>query len=383
MQNKRARHLMVMCLIVLTLLTGCLQSKNIIEKLGIVTAYGFDLNQQQELEGTTVLYQFNPDITNASQIIHSTGKTFDMVRANANKKSGYKIVNGKLQTILFGPSIAEQGIFPYLDTIERNAAISDMLYVTMSETPAQDILSASNYEEAPNVGVYLNRLIETAVQNEEIVSSTFHEYMRSYFNIGREPLIPVLSVENNKVAVDKIGAMQGDVHVGSFSLDEVFYVRLLRDKYNSGRIDLEFDLEPFEPYIQEYHRDNRGDNMYVVIDKLESNTSIQLRDPEKLTYDVTVKLNGRIIEKSHRMNLDQPEPLKQLEKAIIQKMENELIEVVSKSKQLGSDVFGFGVKYNNKTRGEELTRDKWQDLYPNIDVNYDISIDIKRFGIVQ
>ncbi|NIK13089.1 Ger(x)C family spore germination protein [Alkalibacillus almallahensis] len=383
MQNNRKITLLIVGLLSMMIIPSCSHSKDVIEKLGVVSAYGFDQNEEQVLEGTTVLYQFNPDITNASQIIHSTGSTFNMVRSNANKKSGYKIVNGKLQTLLFGPTIAKKGVFPYLDTIERDAAISDMLYVTISEEPARDILSASNYEEAPNIGVYLNRLVDTAVLDEKIVSSKFHEFMRDYLQVGREPLVPIISIKQNKAAIEEVGIMQGDSHVGSFSMKEIFFVRLLREEFNEGRLDLELETKPFQDYIKEYQGDNREDKMFIVIDQLQNNSKINLTNVDHLTYEVDVSIHGRIVEMSQRMNLDKAAPLRKLEEEIDKKIKKNLEAVVKKAQQVNADVFGFGVKYNNRTRGEELTREQWQDLFPNIEVDFNVSTEIKRFGIVQ
>ncbi|WP_027963810.1 hypothetical protein [Halalkalibacillus halophilus] len=68
--------------------SACVE-ENLIEELGIVTAYGFDFNKEtNEYDATTVLYQFNPDITDASQIIKSSGRTFQMAKSKANKKIG-------------------------------------------------------------------------------------------------------------------------------------------------------------------------------------------------------------------------------------------------------------------------------------------------------
>ncbi|GEN45792.1 Ger(x)C family spore germination protein [Alkalibacillus haloalkaliphilus] len=364
--------------------SSCIEP-NIIEELGIVTAYGFDQNPDtQEIDGTVVLYQFNPDITDASQIIHSSGATFDTIRANANKQSGYQIVNGQLQTLIFGPTISEEGIFPYLDTIERNAAVSDMLYVAVADQPTRDLMSASNYEEAPNIGIYLHRLIETAVKSEVIVSSTFHEFMRSYFRVGLDPVVPILTVEDNKVEVNAIGMMQNDVLVGTLSMDEIFYARLLRDRFKEGRVELTMNLDDFDEYITQYVNDPRSeDDLHVVIDQLGSRASINVTDTEALNFEVDIKLNGRVIELSQRINLDEPGPLKKMESEIERQIEENLIEVVGRSQELGSDIFGFGVQYNNATRGQSLTTDDWHDLFPNINVNYNIDVEIKRFGIVQ
>ncbi|GAA0470904.1 spore germination protein GerSC [Alkalibacillus silvisoli] len=368
----------------MTLLSSCVDER-IIEELGIVTVYGFDYSDSaDQIDGTTVLYQFNPDITDASQIIHSTGNTFDGIRDNANKQSGYKIVNGQLQNVIFGPNMSENGIFPYLDSIERNTAVSVMLYVALSDEPTRNLLSASNYEEAPNIGIYLQRLIETAVRDERIVSSTFHEFMRSYFQVGKDPVVPILSEEDNKVRVNGIGALQDDVLVGEYTMEEAFYVRLLTDRFDSGRVELALGLEQFEGFISEHaNREQEEEQMFLTIDQITSDTTIDLKDKDAINFMVEISMDARVIELSQRINLDNPEAIKLIQEAVEKKLESNLKEVVKKSKEMNTDVFGFGVEYDNRTRDEELTKKQWRDLFPTVEVDYQIDLEIKRFGTVQ
>ncbi|WP_188207020.1 Ger(x)C family spore germination protein [Alkalibacillus aidingensis] len=375
-------HLLVIC-ILLVMLVGCAE-ENIIEDLGIVTVYGFDKDEDTgHLLATTVLYQFDPDITNASQIINSEGDTLQGVKRNANKESGHKITNGQLRVILFGPSLSkEDGFIEHLDTLGRDAKLSDIVYIAVSDQPSDQVLASTNYEEAPNIGAYLHQLIETAVRNEEITSSTYHEYLRDYFQVGRDPVLPLLSVDSEKVTIKNIAALQDDKVVGDFTIEEGFYIRLMVDQFDSGLIELKLPIEPFEDHLEEY-AEIEDPHIYAVIDKINSNTDITMESKNPPSFEVKIDIDGRVIELSRQLNLDDPETLDVLETQVTKQMEKELEEVINKAQEMNADVFGFGVKYNNNTRGEDLTKEQWREMFTDIEVETTIKINIERHGTVQ
>ncbi|SDN86304.1 spore germination protein [Tenuibacillus multivorans] len=366
----------------LTLLAGCLE-QNIIEDLGIVTVYGVDQGEDVgSIKGTTVIFQFNPDITDASQIISSQGQTFREMKKNANKKSAYKIVSGQLRSILFGPEVAKDGIFPYLDPLDRDAALSDLIFVAIANEPAAEVLSAQNYEQAPNVGTYIQELLGAAVRSERIVSSTLHEFIRNYFIVGQEPLVPILSKKNNKVAIDSIAIMKSDQQVGTLSLDEIFYVRLFLKDFKAAEFQLELPIEVFKDYLEDYEVINR-DELYVVMDKIYSNTKIKLVDPDALKFKVTVDMAGRIVELTERLNLQNKDVVKLMEENIQKSIKENIQNVINKTQELQADVYGFGKIYNSNIKDETLSHEKWRDMYPNIDVDVSVNMKIRSYGTVE
>ncbi|RPF50119.1 Ger(x)C family spore germination protein [Aquisalibacillus elongatus] len=378
----KTKKIIILLLSSLLFLTGCLE-KNILEELGIVTIYGFDLSDEDNmLQATTVLFQFNPDITDASQVIQSKGHTFREVRNNANKKSGYKIVSGQLRTILFGPKISEDGVFPYIDTLERDASISDMVFVAMSKDPTEQVLSATNYEQSPNIGTYIQRLIETAVRDERLISSTLHEFTHKFFAVGQDPLVPIIANLNNKAQLLGLAIFKDDRYVGELTLEDVFYVRLIADEFKSGQVEMELPTKQFEKYLKEYE-DLDTETFFVVMDQLYNDVNIELKNPDSLSYKIDIDIKGRIVELSERIDLQKEEAIKLLEQEVSKEVKDKLTTLIDESKELQADYFGFGLEYTTRKRGEEITKDQWHDMYPNINVDINVTTKIRSYGIVE
>ncbi|WP_027963809.1 Ger(x)C family spore germination protein [Halalkalibacillus halophilus] len=289
-----------------------------------------------------------------------------------------------MQTILFGPEIAAEGIFPLLDTLERDASISDMLHVAVSRQKSDDILSASNYEQAPNIGTYLDRLINTAVVNERLISSTLHEFLRDYFEVGKDPMVPMLYVDDNKVEVNSIGAMQDDRLVGEFTLEEAFYVRLLNGTFHSGSAEVEIKTDLVKEYLSEFVTDEMYEESFiVVIDKLNNKMNRTLISKDPLKFHVELDVSARVIEMNQRVDLDIPEALKIIEEQSELHLKEEAEKILKEAQEMNSDIFGFGQEYSTHVRDKRLTKEEWRELYPDMEVDITINLDIERFGIIH
>lgn len=379
---KNVHQLIIVCCISSVLLTGCLET-HILEELGIATVYGFDKADEGDyLKSTTVLFQFNPDVTDASQIIHSEGKTFRELRNNANKKSGYKIVSGQLRSVIFGPELSKEGIFPYIDTLERDASISDMVYIAISDQKTEHVLTASNYEQAPNIGTYIQSLIETAVRDERITSNTLHEFIRKYFTVGYDPLVPIVENHDNKAQLTGLAIFQDDKYVGDIPIDDIFYVRLVSDKFRQGQVDIKFPIEPFKNLMEDYEEPN-SDHVIVVLDQIHNRTDVEITNPEALNFKVDVDIKGRIVELTERIDLQNKEALKKLEEHISEEIKTNIERLIQKSKETNSDFFGFGKTYISENRNQQLTKDEWRDMYPNINVTVNVKTTIRSYGIIE
>ncbi|MGP4073588.1 Ger(x)C family spore germination protein [Piscibacillus sp. B03] len=379
---KKVHQLIIVCCISLVLLTGCLET-HILEELGIATVYGFDKSEEGDyLESTTVLFQFNPDVTDASQIIHSEGETFRELRNNANKKSGYKIVSGQLRSIIFGPRLSKEGIFPYIDTLERDASLSDMVYIAISNQQTEHLLTASNYEQAPNIGTYIQDLIETAVRDERITSNTLHEFIRKYFTVGYDPLVPIVENHDNKAQLTGLAIFQDDKYVGDIPIDDIFYARLVSDKFRQGQVDIKFPIEPFKNLMEDYEEPN-SDQVIVVLDQLHNRTDVEITNPAALNFKVDVDIKGRIVELTERIDLQNKEALKKLEEHISEEIKTNIERLIQKSKETNSDFFGFGKTYISENRNQQLTKDEWRDMYPNINVTVNVKTSIRNYGIIE
>ncbi len=100
----------------------------------------------------------------------------------------------------------------------------------------------------------------------------------------------------------------------------------------------------------------------IVIDTINSKKNIQLVNKKSPEFSINLKINARLLEVDSMLDLNDPEVILLLEKAIGQKIKEELIRVIQYCKERNSDVFGFGEIYRSSVRNSNLSSKKWHEM---------------------
>ncbi len=375
---KKFIPLLIMCL----LITGCVEKKYI-EKLGVMTVIGYDLVEEEFLQGTMAFFQFDPSADNVSQIVTSTAKTSKGIRQDGNLKSSKKLVSGQLRLILFGRKAAEKGLGRITDTLTRDAAISDLLYLTVAEDLAKDVIQSNKMEDAPDIGAYLKGLIEKNIQNEVLPPSTLHHYLHDHHDQGLDPVLPMIGLSDNKPVLFNLALFQDDKYVTKIPVKQGFYLKLMIDRFQAGHLELDLSKDPFLPHLERGEEHEEVEELYITMDEIRSKSNIQLIDPEALKYKVKIRASTRIIEMSEDIELQKREVLKLMEEELSKKLKENLEEFLEVMKEHQVDPIGFGRKYANSKRDMELSNEEWREMLPNIEVDFEVDAKILRHGIIK
>lgn len=371
-------------LITITVIVGCVPKK-VIEDLGIITAIGFDVGQENEemILSTTVFFQFDPDVANASQIIENEARTLSEIKHINNKTSMHQIVPGQLRVMVLSSEIAQTGVIRLLDYLIRNAEIPNTFHIAVASGRANDLLKVKNYEEAPNIGAYLDKLLTNAVTNEQVVSSTMHEFLRNFYNPGRDAIVPLLNIKEDRVVIDGVGVFSNDQYVGSFPLEDIFYVRLVMEKFKSGEMTIALPNEKFQEFKSEHQYHKETEQLYVAITQISSSTEIKLTDPNLLSFEVNINYKGNITEVNQLLSLEDPQLIKLLEKEVEKHLVEKITEIINQSKELRSDIFGFGEVYEASVRKIKLNKEDWHAMMPDIKVDVKAQVKISNYGTID
>lgn len=371
-------------LITITVIVGCVPKK-VIEDLGIITAIGFDVGQENEemILSTTVFFQFDPDVANASQIIENEARTLSEIKHINNKTSMHQIVPGQLRVMVLSSEIAQTGVIRLLDYLIRNAEVPNNFHIAVASGRANDLLKVKNYEEAPNIGAYLDKLLTNAVTNEQVVSSTMHEFLRNFYNPGRDAIVPLLNIKEDRVVIDGVGVFSNDQYVGSFPLEDIFYVRLVMEKFKSGEMTIALPNEKFQEFKSEHQYHKETEQLYVAITQISSSTEIKLTDPNLLSFEVNINYKGNITEVNQLLSLEDPQLIKLLEKEVEKHLVEKITEIINQSKELRSDIFGFGEVYEASVRKIKLNKEDWHAMMPDIKVDVKAQVKISNYGTID
>lgn len=371
-------------LITITVIVGCVPEK-VIEDLGIITAIGFDVGQENEemILSTTVFFQFEPDVANASQIIENEARTLSEIKHINSKTSMHQIVPGQLRVMVLSSEIAQTGVIRLLDYLIRNAEVPNNFHIAVASGRANDLLKVKNYEEAPNIGAYLDKLLTNAVTNEQVVSSTMHEFLRNFYNPGRDAIVPLLNIKEDRVVIDGVGVFSNDQYVGSFPLEDIFYVRLVMEKFKSGEMTIALPNEKFQEFKSEHQYHKETEQLYVAITQISSSTEIKLTDPNLLSFEVNINYKGNITEVNQLLSLEDPQLIKLLEKEVEKHLVEKITEIINQSKELRSDIFGFGEVYEASVRKIKLNKEDWHAMMPDIKVDVKAQVKISHYGTID
>src|SRR5690625_2720238 len=239
---------LTMLLLLSILMTGCIEPEQI-EKIGIINARGLDL-ENDLLETTVVIYQFSSESDSISKTRTGKGQTVRGAMEDTEHTTSFRLTPGKIKIEMFGKEIAEKGIFPYLDTLARDAQMSDLMYLTISDTSAKEILSTDEELMSKNVGQFLYELIKNETTGHNIPRKTLHDFFRIYYDTGQDNILPIFELHEGVPRQKAIAVLQGDKFIGEIESENAVLINLMNSTITRQILEVNLPLEPFEDYIE-------------------------------------------------------------------------------------------------------------------------------------
>ncbi|MDT9024404.1 MULTISPECIES: Ger(x)C family spore germination protein [Rossellomorea] len=363
-------------------LSSCVETRYL-EKLGLITAVGYDQADDEKITGTMVLYQFNPAMQDVEKVLISKSKTSKGIRLSQNLETDHKLVSGQLRITVYGRELAEKGISHLVDTLERDSSIGNMVYLTIADTTAEQILNYQMTERPSNMGTYLYNLVRQNVESETLVSPTLQEFITDYGSVGKDPILPLLKASDGKVGVDGFALFTRDKFIKEIKKDKIFFIRSLMEDYNAGSVEVELPLEKFEPYLTSPHLRQEKDKVYIMIDSIKSSHKIKTEKKATPSFEVKLKIESRLLEMSEEMKLSDPKALRLLEDEIGDYIEKNIKEMILMLQEQGTDPIGFGMEYKSIRGHEDLSREKWDKLYKDASFHVKVENKIIRTGVID
>jgi|SRR5690625_3656317 len=372
-------HIISLLLLLSVLLTGCIETEEI-EKLGLINARGVDIGENNLLDTTLVVFQFSALSEENTKIIPGRGKTIKGAMEDAENASVFKLAPGKNKITLFGRETAEQGILPLLDTEARDARIPDLMYLAVSDTTAKETLTVNEKNIPVDIGQFLRELIENHTHDHNIPRKTLQDFLRIYYDIGQDNVLPLFELREGIPQLNAIAVFKGDQVVGELTNEEAVLINLMDRTVKEQLVEFSLPLEPFKGYLEK--REEKEDvDLTVLIQK--GNSKTKLIDEENLVFQTETDLELRLVEQNAGLVLKDNHVIQLLEKEVEKKIKAEFEKLLNKLQKLESDAFGYGRYYKSSLKGKELTREEWQEKFPEINVKFNVNPKIIRHGVME
>jgi spore germination protein len=377
----------ILILICMVISSGCVQQKQL-EKLGLITTQGYDISgkEHDQIKGTSVVEKFDPMVGSATKVITAYAKTSKGLRQTQNLESNQKLVSGQLRSVIYGRKIAERGIVQLVDTLNRDAAIGNMVYLTIADETAEEIMKIDKNQSNVDLGTYIYNLIKQNVEGEQIISPTLHEFNHNYYDIGKDAVLPILKVKNQDVIIDGVGLFREDRLVGEIEQGKLFYLKILIDKYKAGSQEIGLDRDKIKNILLKSEPSSKKpiySKLFITIDNIHSETKIKLVDKKNLLFKVDINLDSRLLEMTDPLDLANPVSIKVLGKEVDKAMKKNVEKLLVQFKDLGIDPIGIGNEYEAHLRGKQISREEWRKKYKNAKFDVTVRNLIERTGVID
>ncbi|MEC1521377.1 Ger(x)C family spore germination protein [Neobacillus niacini] len=368
------------------ILTSCGVETKQLERLGLITAIGFDLKKENEINGTVAVSKFDPMAKVMTNVISANANTLQTLRAEENLAIDQRLEMGQLRCVIYSKELAEKGIIQLVNALNRDPTVGNMVYLTIAEEDASSIIKMDEKKIKVNIGTYLYNLIRQNVERELLISPTLHEFNHKFFDNGQDPVLPILQVKKDKVAISGVALFNDDKLAARLSNDKLFYLKLLTDEYRTGSKELEFDREEFSNIINTQGGKSFGEvynKLFLSIDTLRSNTKIKLVDKKNIRFKVEVKMDSRLLETTNYLELGKTANMKFIEKKVNQEMEKQIKKLLLFFQEKKVDPVGIGNEYMAHVRGKPMTQKEWKELYKNAKFDVQVKNTIARTGTMD
>ncbi len=371
------KRLYIIILVLFISLVGCTQPK-ILEELGLTTLVGYDLGSEDSVSATTVILQVNPELQSNVEVISAEDQTSIGTSSKINRKNSLKIMYGQMRVGLYSEELSKEGIGHYIETLSRNPSISSSIIMAVVDGQTKSLLGYQ-YQTIENIGEHIFKLLEQNVKQEHMISSTLHEVSHDYFSPGKDISMPVIKRNDESVEISGVALFKRDKMVGQLSAEDSFYVKLIRDNYDSGM----FETNIKGDYLPSSLMNNPPDEIPVVLDTIQSKRDLKLANPKTPEFDLHLTLEARLLEIMPNIDVGKQKNVAELEKAISKSLTSEVSRIIAYCQEVDSDIFGLGESYRSSVRQSKLTDEKWHELYREAKVNVQIDFTLIRDGVFE
>lgn len=369
-------YIIGICILLSSILNGCSQPKTL-EKMGMITTLGYDLEDNQ-IRSTMLLLQIDPEAQQNTALLSAKAKTSKGARIKADLISPKELQSGQLRVALYSEELARHGIINFADTLARDPSISDLTYLAVVEGSAYELMKHKN-DQFSDIGQYIYKELDQNIKRELIPSVTLQETMHAYYSEGIDPILPTLKLVDSNVRITGIALMNKDKMVGKLSPYQAFYLNLLNEKYKAGKLEISVSKKGL-PISKDA---GLPTDLTIVLDTIKSSSKIKLVNKTIPEFDIAITIQARLLEINQAYELKKPENVKKLEKSLEKKMKKEVNKLISYTQTIHSDPFGFGETYRKSVRHANLNHSKWHRMYKDSQMNVHVNIKIMRTGAVE
>lgn len=320
-------------------------------------------------------------------VLDAKGKTLLEALKNIELVSPKEVYIRHLLVIVISEDIAKEGLNQILDYLFRDPQSRKMFYLILArDCKAKDTLKIlSPLEAFPSQNIAIN--IKETYQLQAIMTDvTYNSFLKDLLEPGKDPYVNSVMIEGDvdegekednlkqtepdtSIKMGTAGIFKQDKLIGWTSKNENRGLNLLNNKI--GTMYTVFDY--------------RDDLVSITLPKIDVQTKVKM-EKKKPVIDVSIKATGSLNEINQKVNIEDPNVIKEIEKAAEKEIKGYTDEALKMAQETyQSDVFGYGSlihkqypKYWNKVKKN------WnQNEFSKLKVNVKVEVTLEHKGSLE
>lgn len=377
---------MLILLLPLCLLAGC-WDRNEINEMAIVMGTALDKQDEENIE-LSVQIIIPQSIAMGSQemgsqqggqgmkntlIVSSSGKTIYDAAAKVQEHLPRRLFWGHNRILVIGEELAKHPFSHHIDFFIRHPQPRLRTKLFVSKGKAKDILAVM-----PPLETTSSKAAQVMSRLRFGLQVTIMDYLRMDHSESKAAALPWLEITPSDPNVGETEPENLWIS-GSAIIKNGQLVGIIDDETTRGLLwildEIKMAEVTFEP------RDAQG-KLSVQIIRSRTRLIPELRNG-KWRMIVQVDTHDDIVENQSNLDLEDPRTIDELEQDVERAIAQRIRQAVEQvQKNMKADCFGFAnVIYQKYPKEWQQIKDRWETVFPDIDVDIRVTAKIKRYGM--
>ena len=357
-------------LLALLSVSGCWDAVDI-DRRAIILALGLEMAPNNKILVSAQIPQssffpFSPGQSSEMpyQTLTGIAKTGYGATLGLESKTWKRLFFMQLKTVLVNTALAEQGIKPYFEYLERNPQINPQSMVVLTETNCRDTLSVPlSSKDIPGMAIY-NFLKSEAKANQVFPMQTW-EFLKRIEIRPIDAYLPIISYNSDEQVYkfDGIGVFHRDRLTGKLSETESRMAGIVMKEAHNATFTVPVG--------------KMGDISYQRLHWKREIAIIKTEPDFEFLINVSAKGYGSEITRDPTEL--SPRQIKEIERVTENYLKRNMAATVHRLQAMNSDIIGFG-ELIRANKPELWKRLNWDQEYPRADFRVKVKFTLERVG---
>jgi spore germination protein KC len=364
------------------LLSGCWGSSEV-NDLAIITAVGLDRTEDRQVELSVKIYLTSPSSTqqpNGLSAPSSQGPGKSVVRtvkgmntADAASKLQQvftrKVFWGQAEVFLFGEQLAKEGIEEAMDFLTRHPTARERANMFVSSGTAKEVLMLD-----PLIERSIADALKAMAKSQTGLNITMKELAQMMAGKSGAAVIPLANIFPSQESQEPFPFINGAAIFKNGKM-----IGVMDEAATRGILWLRNEVKNSTVSVTPENTEG------VVTTYLIRNRTRLIPHIDGDRWTITVRMDGQddIVENSTKLDFTDPKHIAQLEAELEEVIQDRVkLALTQAQKELKADIFQFADAFYRKyPRQWKQNKDRWDDIYPNVEVKLEANVRVARPGL--